>query len=298
MTEPAPTATTTTATAAPMTYGTPGSVSATVAPVGSTGTVTVRKGATVLGTATLNAAGNAVVVILGTALEPGSHSLSVTYSGDATHATSSTTVTLVVNKAPSTTAATANPTHVTVGEDTSNITVAVTSGGGTPTGTVQAYVGGTLVDSGSLASGSATLTVGPFATVGAKTVTVRYLGDAHVEASQDTATVVVDPASKAVPQLGIRHTPNNVRAQQTRARLIVGVAADGEAARGSIRIRIPGTVNGVVVISVDLLRGRAEVRLPKFQVRGAKRIQVTYLGNATTARKVAFHTIEVLPKKK
>ena len=50
---------------------------------------------------------------------------------------------------------------------------------------------------------------------------VRYLGDAHVEASQDTATVIVDPADKVVPQLGIAHTPKKVVAQKTRARLIV-----------------------------------------------------------------------------
>ena len=130
----------------------------------------------------------------------------------------------------------------------------------------------------------------------AQTVEVRYLGDAHIAPSKDTATVIVAPPDKIVPKMGIAHTPSTVRAQQTRATLIVGEAAGDQAARGSIRIRIPGTVNGVVAMSVDLQGGRADVRLPKFQVRGAKWIRVTYLGNATTAKKVVFHTIQVSPK--
>ena len=203
VTEAAPTATTTTATAGAMTYGTAGSVNVTVTPAGSTGTVTVRNGATVLGTGTLNGAGSVQVAIPGTSLEPGSHTLSVSYGGDTTHAASSGTVTIVVSKASSNTAATANPVHVTVNTGTSTITVVVGSGGGTATGTVQAYVGGNLVDSGPLASGMATLTVGPFTTTGAKTVEVRYLGDAHIAPSQDTATVIVDPPAKIVPKMGI-----------------------------------------------------------------------------------------------
>jgi predicted extracellular nuclease/2',3'-cyclic-nucleotide 2'-phosphodiesterase (5'-nucleotidase family) len=297
VTESAPTATAITATAAAMTYGTAGNVSATVTPPGATGTVTVRNGATVVGSAALSG-GGAQVAIPGTALEPGSHSLTVTYGGDATHASSSTTVTVVVSKAASTTAATASPSTVTVGVDESTVTVVVGSGAGQPTGTVEARVGGTLVDSGSLAGGMATLTVGPFPTVGTKTVTVRYLGDAHIAASQDDATVVVEPAEKLTPKMGVTHTPNQVRAQTTRATLVVGVAAGNQPAAGWVELRIPGTLQGVVTKVVRLAGGRAEVRLPKFKVQGMKRVRVTYKGNAQVLAKSVVHSIRVLPRQR
>jgi 5'-nucleotidase len=185
--------TTISASAPPMAYGTPGSVIATVSPAGGSGTVTVKKGATVIATGPLNPNGQATIVIPGTALLPGSHSLTVSYGGDPTHSPSSTTTTLVVNKGVANITATPNPATVKVKSGTSNVAITVTSPAGTPTGTVRAVWNGTILDSASLSSGSATLQVSGFPTTGAKTVVIQYLGNTLVAAAQKNITITVVP---------------------------------------------------------------------------------------------------------
>ena len=66
-----------------MVYGTAGTIVANVTPSYATGDVQVLDGATVLGTGTLSG-GSATINIPGTALEPGSHSLTVKYLGEGT----------------------------------------------------------------------------------------------------------------------------------------------------------------------------------------------------------------------
>lgn len=73
--------------------------------------------------------------------------------------------------------------------------VAVASPAATPTGTVEAVVGGHVLDSASLSGGSAELEVGPFAK-GAVTVVVRYLGDSATEAAQTNVTIRVVPSGR------------------------------------------------------------------------------------------------------
>ena len=61
-----------------------------------------------------------------------------------------------------------------------------------PTGTVTASIGGTVVDSATLAGGAATLTVGPFTTAGDRTVTIAYSGDGRTASGSTTTTVAGD----------------------------------------------------------------------------------------------------------
>ena len=187
-----PVPTTTTASAASMVFGTPGSVTASVSPAGATGTITVRRGLTLLGTATLSG-GTAQIDIPGTALQPGNHRITVYYSGDATHLKSSTAVNVVVAKAPSTTSAVANPTTVKVRTGKSNVTVTVSSTVATAQGRVQALVNGRVVASGGLSSGQVTLSVGRFSSLGVQSVVIRYLGNTMLAASQSTVTLTVVP---------------------------------------------------------------------------------------------------------
>ena len=53
----------------------------------------------------------------------------------------------------------------------------------------EAYNGSTFLGRSSLSNGTATVTVGPFDTVGAKTIEIRYLGDRYVSSSRTTTTV-------------------------------------------------------------------------------------------------------------
>src|SRR3954451_19115399 len=102
------TSTTLTSSANPSRLGDPVTFTATVTPASGTGTVTFSEGATTLGSVPLNG-GTASVTT--TALVAGSHTITATYGGDATHTGSSTTLTQVIRLASTSTTlvSSANP---------------------------------------------------------------------------------------------------------------------------------------------------------------------------------------------
>ena len=95
---PTPVATTVTGSAASFTYGTAGSLALTVSPGTASGTVTVTEGATALGTATITN-GTGTLALAAKALQPGTHTLTLAYAGNATHKASTSTVAVRVTKA-------------------------------------------------------------------------------------------------------------------------------------------------------------------------------------------------------
>ena len=82
-----------------MTFGSNWSAQVTVAPSSATGTVEIRNGATLLGSGTLSS-GVASVAISGTALPVGTHTLTMSYSGDGTHSRRVNTCTVTVQAPP------------------------------------------------------------------------------------------------------------------------------------------------------------------------------------------------------
>jgi hypothetical protein len=174
----------------PSTYGSASSVNVTVTGGSgpATGSVTVKEGSTTLGTGTLSS--GAASVALPANLAAGVHSLSVVYSGDGTYDTKTQAVTATVNKATSTTTASA-PKKVKA-KKPFDVTAKVTAAGGAPTGTVQVYDGSKLIGTGTLANGAVTITITKgLRKAGKHTLTVKYLGSANVAASQTTVTVKV-----------------------------------------------------------------------------------------------------------
>ncbi|HWI43042.1 MAG TPA: Ig-like domain-containing protein [Nocardioides sp.] len=104
--EPGATTTTTAAVPAGAVYGKAFSVPVTVTgTAGSGGTVQVKDGTKVLASGTLAATGKVTLVVGGTALAPGSHTLTVSYGGTAQAKASQATGSVSVAKAASTTAA-------------------------------------------------------------------------------------------------------------------------------------------------------------------------------------------------
>ncbi len=269
--DPGPVDTNVTATAEPMTYGTDGTVDVTVTPTDATGTVTVLNGETTLGNATL-AGGSAAVTIAGKALAPGTHTLTVRYAGDATHKASSGSVSLTVAKVSSVATAQASPATVKVKKGTSTVSVSVSAGGVTPTGTVEAYLGDRLLDTASLADGSARLVVGPFGSVGTKTIDIRYLGDDNVAPSSTTTSVKV---VKATPKLTVDVRQDAVHAKTTRPKLAVALAAPGQTVSGKVVVMRAGNV----LARGTLVDGRVTLRLAAFPTTGRKYVRVRYLGS-------------------
>ena len=184
------------ASANPTTYGQSLTFTATVsASVGTpTGTVTFLDGSVVLGTGTLNAAGQVTFTTTALALGAGSDTIIAAYSGDANYSNSSGTVNETVNQSSSTTAvfASANPT--TYGQSLT-FTVTVSASVGTPTGTVTFLDGSVVLGSGTLnAAGQATFTTTVLA-VGGHTITATYSGDANFGTSSGNFNEAVNQSS-------------------------------------------------------------------------------------------------------
>jgi hypothetical protein len=140
-----------------------------------------------------------------------SHPITAVYNGDATYATStSSVVNQVVNLATSTTSITGDTPDPSVVGQSFPVTFTVTGPGGTPTGNVTVSDG---VDSciGTAAAGTCNLIL---TTVGARTLTATYAGDAsysggasagepHAVSQAATTTTISshlpDPSTTALP---------------------------------------------------------------------------------------------------
>lgn len=162
--------------------------------------LTVSLGDQVLGTAPVDStAGTEPYDTIGTAsvvvelpVDVPTGATSLTLSG----AASGTVVTVPIEVAKSAaTVGVDGPEVIKHKKGLARLGVTVASDGATPTGTVEAVVGGRVLDTADLADGAATLVVGPFAK-GAVDVEVRYSGDAATEAASATTTIQVTASGK------------------------------------------------------------------------------------------------------
>jgi polygalacturonase len=188
--------TTSTALTAPATavFGTGVSLSAKITATGGTptGTISFYDGTTLLGTAPV--ASNAAS-LTGVTLAGGMHSLTAVYSGDSVFPASTSTASMfTVTTAATTTGLSAAPATV-VAFSALNLTATVTgvSGQVTPSGTVTFSVGATVLGTGQLAGGVATLATS-LSTTGSQTITAAYGGDTNYGVSSGTAPVVATVA--------------------------------------------------------------------------------------------------------
>jgi Bacterial Ig-like domain (group 3)/PKD domain len=179
----------------PVPYGSIYHVIATVtavAPGGGTptGTVTFKEGATVLGTETI-AAGAADYPVK--ELQPGKHTITAVYNGDANDEPSSESPGYVetIEKASTKVVLSANVNPVPVGSGYHVIATvtAVAPGGGTPTGTVTFKEGVTVLGTETIAGDTADYPVKELSP-GKHTITAIYNGDANNEPSSESAGYV------------------------------------------------------------------------------------------------------------
>lgn len=292
---PQPVATTTTATAAPMVYGTAGSVAVTVSSTKTLGgAVQLLDGSTVIASGTVSGTGGATLAIPGTALAVGSHALTVKYLGNADNNPSQGSVQVTVDKASSASQVAVTPPEIEVGASGASAQVSVTAAGFVPTGEVQVRLDGDLVGTVTLANGSASVALPALTAAGSHTVTASYAGDANAKPSQSSATLTGTKAEKAEASVSVNHNPKTVRVDKTRVTITVRVSGDDGRPTGSVRIRVAG--QGVEV--VELVNGKATRELKKFDSVGQKSVSVTYLGDDAYKTASAEHTIKVVKKKK
>ena len=274
-------AATVSATAERFVYGRSGQVTVSVDPKTATGDVQVLDGDAVLGTGTLSG-GTATVTVPGSALEVGSHTLTVRYLGDAHHAPSSTTVPVEVAKAAATVSATAGrfvygrPGTVSVSVDPS-----------TATGVVRVLEGEKVLGESPLTAGAATVTV-PARTLkpGTHDLTVVYAGDQHVQGASTPLTVQV---AKAAPKMTVKSSPRRIERQETRPVFTVKL--------GGVDLPVTGKVTvtrGGESWTEKLENGTATIKVAKVKWAGKKTYTVSYAGNGTTESVTQKATITVV----
>jgi len=191
-----------------------------------TGTVTILKGTTVLGTAVVGPSsaptdfdtGSAVVSFPATELPTGNTLVTATYSGDTNYTGSSTTTSATVTIAPATT----TPTFITLLLSPVNLprggiltmTATVTPVSPSPTGLVYFYVDGQYAGQGLLSRGTTSLSQAITLAIGQHTVTAAYQGDANYSVS--TATGNFNIVGATTPSsVSIALSQNTVTVGQT-----------------------------------------------------------------------------------
>ena len=181
-------------------YSQPVTFTATVAaaPSGAgtpTGTVTFSDDGTLLGTGSLDANGNATFST--DTLATGTHTITVSYTGDADFTATSGSVTQTVNQDATTMAvsASANPSVYSQPVTFTANVAATPPGAGTPAGTVTFSDDGTLLGTVNLDdNGNATFSITTL-TLGTHTITASYAGDADFTATSGSVTQTVNQES-------------------------------------------------------------------------------------------------------
>ena len=182
--------------------------------------------------------------------------------------------------------AVADPAEVRSKRQTTTVSVQVSADGHVPTGQVEVLAEGQRLAIGDLADGAAALTVGPFETLGAMDLQVRYLGDARTQPASTVVTVHVKKAA----WLSVSHEPERPVVRQTKVTMTVDVTGYG------------GTPTGEVVFSLwgrELARvpvedGTAVATLGPFWEAGWKYIHVDYSGDSSFAAARKVYKVEAV----
>jgi hypothetical protein len=266
-------------------YGQVVTFTATVSPVGPaggvpTGTVTFLDGATVLGTATLDASGNASFPT--TALALGNHSVTAVYGADANFTGStSAAVAQIVNPAATSTALapSQNPSAPSQPLTLTATVTAVAPGGGVPTGTVTFQDGNTILGTAPVdAYGQAAFTTTGLG-IGSHTITAAYAGDGNYIASvSDALALTVDAGLTGSATTLDSSAAPSVYGQAVTFTATVSVPSG--TATGTVTFMDGATV--LAAISVDA-SGHAAFTTTTALAVGSHRLTAIYSGDATFA---------------
>ncbi|HSW23358.1 MAG TPA: Ig-like domain-containing protein, partial [Burkholderiaceae bacterium] len=263
------------------TYGTSVTFTATISGAGTPGgTVTFYNGATAIGTASVSS-GQATLTIA--TLPVGTASVTASYSGDASHATSSApAVAVAVTRAPTQLALASSAATAAYGVP---VTLTATLTGASPGGIVTFFSGQTALGTATVVGGQASLTVDTLA-VGTQTLEATYAGDANNTTSVATLSQTVTTAP----------TATTLSASQTSARqgdpvvLTVQVAANAKSQPGGLVT----FYNGATVLgTASVVNGFAAITVSNLPV-GASVLTASYAGDARTAASTSSAMVETI----
>lgn len=242
--------------------------------VAPTGTLTLREGSTILSTLPLSTSSKYDFVTGNLAL--GTHTLIATYSGDADNATAaSSTVTVVVQQAPTAIALTSSANPLTQGLPLA-LNATVTTDSPNSSGTVSFFDGTTRLGTARLgANGTAAFTLTANLSLGQHSITATYSGDEMHAASTSAATpeLVVQAVASALSSSN-NPSPSGANVVFTATFSGNGVSASGTAAfrdGGTLLATVPLAGTGTAVYSTSALSV------------GAHPVSVSYSGDSNYA---------------
>ena len=246
---PAPTSTTLATNVTTIAAGVNMTLTATVVGIDPTGNVQFKDGGTNIGVAiATTGTGTSRTATLTTAsfTTAGVHNITAVYVGDANDATSTSAAsTVTVTNASTTNTLTTSVATVVAG---TNMTFTATIVGINPTGTVTFKDNGTPIGTGTLASTvanskAATLTAS-LSTVGVRSITAEYAGDANNNTSISTAKTVTVTIRTSTTTLAAAPTTAAVGANVVLTATIVGVLPTG-----SVTFKDGATIIGTGTLS-------------------------------------------------
>jgi hypothetical protein len=244
-----------------------------------TGTVTFMDGTTVLGTGTLS---KGIATLQTASLDVGNHMLTAVFAGDTSTESASTSAvrTETISKARTRVALTVSAAPAVFGQlITLTATVTVTAGTAAPTGIVTFKDGSTVLGTGTLDHGVATLQTASLA-VGEHHLKAVYAGDADTASS---TAHVTDTVKKAITATTLAASPtNSTVALGTPITLTatVSVASPGAATlTGIVTFRDGSKVLGTGTINA----GIATLQTSQL-AKGKHRLTAIYAGDGDTTK--------------
>jgi hypothetical protein len=235
----------------------------------ATGTVTFQDGAAVLGTAALS---GSTASLSTSALGGGVHSITAIYNGDANFLPSTSPVlSQAVNPAPTATAVASSSNPSTFGQAVA-FTSKVTSGAGTPTGTVIFQDGASNLGTGSLSGGTASFTTSALGG-GSHSIKAVYNGTANF--ANSASGPLTQTVKKAASTTTVASSVNPSSFGQTVTFTAKVTLQFGGTVTGTVVFKDGATTLGISTIS----GGRATFVTSTLHV-GSHPITAAYTGNS------------------
>ena len=255
---------------------------AAITPSDATGTVTFKDGSATLSTVPVST-GSAT--FLTTSLPAGNHSLTASYSGDSTRASStSPVVTEAINSSatPSTTLLSAAPNPAAVGDQ---VTLTATVTPSAATGTVTFKDGATVLSTIPLTNGAASLVTSTLP-AGSHSLSASYNGDSIRAASTSPAVIQVINAAGSATSITVSATPNPASVGQTVTFTATVTPSD---ATGNVTFKEGANTLSVV----PLVAGAATIQTSAL-VAGSHSVAATYGGDSSHASSTSAPVAQVI----